>query len=70
VKLSAKDKAKLIPRLALRWSRLLTEDVCTDGFWQDMSDVLDRDDFEFTDAEVSTIKGWVREWAARVTRLF
>ncbi len=68
MRLTAKDKAKVIPRLAMRWSRVLAEDVNTDGFWEDMEQVFGRG--EFSDADVLTIKGWVKEWASRITRIF
>jgi hypothetical protein len=68
VKLSAKDRAKLIPRLALRWSKLIAEDTNTEGFWEDVEQVLGASGFG--ESETNTIKGWVREWAARITRIF
>lgn len=68
MKLSAKDRAKLIPRLAMRWSRLLAEDVNTDGFWEDVQQVFGK--YDFSDADSLTIKNWVKEWASRITRIF
>lgn len=67
MKLSAKDRAKLIPRLAMRWSRLLAEDVNTDGFWEDVEQIFGHD---LSDSDKHTINGWVKEWASRITRIF
>ena len=68
MKLTGKDRAKLIPRLAMRWSRLLAEDTSTEGFWEDVEQVLGTSDL--SDTNVNLIKSWVREWASRITRIF
>ena len=52
----------------MRWSKLIAEDVNTDGFWEDVEGLFGEQ--ARGEANASIVKGWVREWAARITRIF
>ena len=70
MKLTSVDRAKLIPMLALRWSRLLVEDAKTEGFWKSVREALGRPDLSPNCKDAQPMGRWVMWWAAAITRIF